>query len=223
VATSNGTGLSRVALEAISNSSSGVAFYAHQSSNDSVIVGANTGSGDLLKLFSGADGGNLRLKVTNIGNLLLDGAVFTGGADVAEAFAVEGDIRDYEPGDVLVVSESSDLRAEKSSGPACTRVAGVLATKPGVLLSRRGAEEDMSEAVPLGVLGVIPTKVTDEGGPIRRGDLLVTSSTPGHAMKATPVIVRGVAILPTGAVLGKALQEFAGPGTGLIEVLVNVR
>ncbi|MCU0291684.1 MAG: hypothetical protein MUF10_06780, partial [Thermoanaerobaculaceae bacterium] len=223
VAVSNGSGLSRVPLEAISTSSSGVAFYAHQSSNDAIIVGANTGSGDLLKLFSGADGGNLRLKVTNIGGLAIDGGVGTGGVDVAEAFAVEGDIRDYEPGDVLVVSESSDLRAEKSSGPACTRVAGVLATKPGLLLSRRGAEEDMSEAVPLGVLGVIPTKVTDEGGPIRRGDLLVTSSTPGHAMKATPVIVRGVAILPTGAVLGKALQEFDGPGTGLIEVLVSVR
>jgi hypothetical protein len=70
---------------------------------------------------------------------------------------------------------------------------------------------------------VIPTKVTDEGGPIRRGDLLVTSSTPGHAMKARPVIIQGMAVYPSGAVLGKALQEFDGPGTGLIELLVNVR
>jgi hypothetical protein len=39
------------------------------------------------------------------------------------------------------------------------------------------------ESVPLGVVGVVPTKVTTEGGAIQRGDLLVTSSTPGHAMK----------------------------------------
>jgi hypothetical protein len=283
-AISNGTGLSRVALEASSLSSSGVSFYAHQASNDAVIVGANSGSGELIKLFSGAGGGNLRMRVdssgtlnggstgdlinlragtvetgttrlriandgepsfygtgylmrlyaandgnnlkmvvNNIGNLLIDGGFFPGGVDVAEAFAVEGELSDYEPGDVLVISERSDARAEKSDTPFSTRVAGVVATKPGVILSRRGTEEDMRDLVPMGVLGVIPTKVTDEGGPIRRGDLLVTSSTPGHAMKAIPVMVQGIAIYPTGAVLGKALQEFAGPGSGLVEVLVNVK
>ncbi|HPS79877.1 MAG TPA: hypothetical protein PLS53_17080, partial [Thermoanaerobaculaceae bacterium] len=254
MAISNGTGLSRVALEANSQSSSGVSFYAHQGSSDAVIVGANTGSGELIKLFSGAGGanlrfqvassgeihgagsadllrltsgtvtsGNLRLKVTNDGNIGIDGNLFTGGIDVAEAFAVEGDVRDYEPGDVMVISEWSDATAEKSTGRASTRVAGVVATRPGVVLSRKGTDEDMSTSVPLGVLGVIPTKVTDEGGPIRRGDLLTTSSTPGHAMKATPVIVQGMPIYPTGAVLGKALQPFDGPGSGIIEVLVNAR
>jgi hypothetical protein len=28
---------------------------------------------------------------------------------------------------------------------------------------------------------------------------------------------------PSGAILGKALEEFAGPGTGMIRVLVNVK
>ena len=182
------------------------------------------GSGDLLLLTAGTvTSGNLRLKVTNSGNLLIDGNVFTGGVDVAEAFAVEGAVADYEPGDVLVVSETSDSRAEKSSSPASARLAGVVATRPGIVLSRLGTDEDMSSSVAMGVLGVIPTKVTAEGGPIRRGDLLVTSSTPGHAMKAQAVIVQGVPIFPAGAVLGKALQPFEGSGTGVIEVLVNVR
>ncbi len=171
----------------------------------------------------GADGGNLRLTAANNGSLLIDGYVLTGGVDVAEAFAVEGERAGYEPGDVLVISETSDARAEKSATSQSTRVAGVVATSPGVLLTRRGTDEDLAESVPLAVIGVVPTKVTDEGGPIRRGDLLVTSSTPGHAMKAVPVTVQGVPIYPTGAVLGKALQPFEGPGAGVIEVLVNVR
>jgi hypothetical protein len=58
--------------------------------------------------------------------------------------------------------------------------------------------------------------VTSENGPFRRGDLLVASGTAGHAMKAG-------AQVPAGAVIGKALADFAGPGTGLIEVFVNVR
>jgi hypothetical protein len=77
--------------------------------------------------------------------------------------------------------------------------------------------------VPLGVVGVIPTKVSAENGAIRRGDLLVTSGTPGHAMRADPVVVGGVAIYPPGTVLGKALEEFDGPGTGVIRVMVNVQ
>ena len=97
-----------------------------------------------------------------------------------------------------------------------TAVVGVYATKPGVLLSDRLIDESHDDRVPMGIVGVIPTKVTAENGPIRRGDLLVTSSTPGHAMRAgaTPAI---------GTVLGKALQNFDGDDRGVIEVLVNVK
>ena len=48
-------------------------------------------------------------------------------------------------------------------------------------------------------------------------DLLVTAGTLGHAMKRTE---RGRMV---GAIIGKALEEFAGPGTGVIEVMVNVK
>lgn len=141
----------------------------------------------------------------------------TGGADVAEAFEVEGARAAYQPGDVLVISDELDRRVEKSAEPYSTRVIGVHATKPGVLLTDRDIEANLDDTVPLGVIGVIPTRVTSEGGVIKRGDLLVTSSTVGHAMKGRD---------PTrmmGAVLGKALQEFAGTGSGVILVLVNVR
>ena len=71
-------------------------------------------------------------------------------------------------------------------------------------------------------LGIVPVKVTDENGAILPGDLLTTSSTPGHAMKAKPVVIQGVEIYPTGAIIGKALEAWEH-GAGFISVLVTLR
>jgi hypothetical protein len=56
-----------------------------------------------------------------------------------------------------------------------------------------------------------------EGGEIKRGDLLVTSSTPGVAMKADIEKVK------PGQVIGKALENYGGNSIGKIKVLVNVK
>ena len=69
----------------------------------------------------------------------------------------------------------------------------------------------------MGVVGVIPTKVCIEGGRIKRGDLLVTSSTPGVAMKADPEKVK------VGQVIGKALQDFDQAIVQKINVLVSIK
>jgi hypothetical protein len=61
--------------------------------------------------------------------------------------------------------------------------------------------------------------VTDENGPIRPGDLLTSSSTPGHAMRATPVAVDGATLYRTATIVGKALGTHDG-GAGIIEVFV---
>jgi hypothetical protein len=58
--------------------------------------------------------------------------------------------------------------------------------------------------------------VSAENGPIRRGDLLVTSSTVGYAMKGTD------RSRLTGAVIGKALGTLDS-GTGVIEVVVTLQ
>lgn len=70
--------------------------------------------------------------------------------------------------------------------------------------------------VPLAVVGIVPCKVTAENGSIVPGDLLVTSSTPGHAMKGTD---RGRML---GAVVGKALEPLL-QGAGVIQVLVTLQ
>jgi hypothetical protein len=158
-----------------------------------------------------------RIRFSRNGTGYFNGGTQTGGADIAEAFEVEGRVQGYEPGDVLAISDRSDRRVEKSGEAYSTRVIGVYATKPGVLLTERDIDASLADMVPVGVVGVIPTKVSAENGTIRRGDLLVSAGTPGHAMAADR------SRLGVGMVVGKALQGFTGPGTGRILVLVNVK
>jgi hypothetical protein len=70
--------------------------------------------------------------------------------------------------------------------------------------------------VPLAVVGIVPCKVTAENGAIARGDMLVTSSRAGYAMKGTD---RSRML---GAVAGKALEPL-NKGTGVIQVLVTLQ
>lgn len=73
--------------------------------------------------------------------------------------------------------------------------------------------------IPLAVIGVVPVKVTAENGPIQPGDLLTTSSTPGHAMKASPVNLSGIELYRPGTILGKALEPWT-EGAGVIQLLL---
>jgi hypothetical protein len=179
-----------------------------------LLVDHNGATGHLA-VFRRNGANQIRFDLTGKG--FFNGGTQIGGADVAEAFEVEGTVQQYEPGDVLVISTNADRKLEKSAAPYSTLVAGVYATKPGVLLTERSIDDPHDDTVPLGVVGVIPTKVCGENGPIRRGDLLVTSSLPGHAMKGTE------RERMLGAVLGKALENFDTEGKGMIKVLVNVK
>ncbi len=157
-------------------------------------------------------------RIDQTGKGFFNGGTQMGGADVAELFEVAGMRTSYEPGDVLIISKSSDRKMEKSSRPYSALVAGVYATKPGVMLTEENAEQDqLQHMVPMGVIGVIPTKVCLEGGNIERGDMLVTSSIPGVAMKADPDKLK------PGQSLGKALQDYNGTGIGKINVLVSIK
>ena len=69
-----------------------------------------------------------------------------------------------------------------------------------------------TDEVPLAVIGIVPCKVTAEAGPIVAGDLLVTSSTPGHAMKATDMLHQAE------AALARACAAAPDHGLGPVEV-----
>jgi hypothetical protein len=74
----------------------------------------------------------------------------------------------------------------------------------------------LKDEVPLAIVGIVPCKVTAQDGPIEVGDLLVSSSRPGYAMKGTD---RSRML---GAVVGKALEPL-GKGIGVIQVLVTLQ
>jgi hypothetical protein len=94
-------------------------------------------------------------------------------------------------------------------------VAGIYSTKPGAV-GRRQTTPKSTDEIPMAVVGIVPAKVSAENGVIEAGDLLVSSSTPGAAMKGTD---RSRML---GAVVGKAMGTL-NSGTGVIEVLVTLQ
>jgi len=130
----------------------------------------------------------------------------TGGADLAEIYASSELLT---PGDVVSIDVSKDNSIIKTKTAEDTLVAGVISTKPGLLMNKT------EKGYELALVGKVPTKVCNEGGSIKRGDMLVSASMAGYAKKAgdNP---------KTGTVIGKALENFDSV-TGTILVLVNLQ
>ena len=184
--------------------------------NSNALVASVEGTGNGNPAVFKANGANVA-RIDKTGKGFFNGGTQNSGADIAEAFDVDGNLNQYEPGDVLVISTNKDRAVERSSQPYSTLVAGVYATKPGVLLTEENIDTNINDKVPMGIIGVIPTKVCLQGGIIKRGDLLVTSSIPGVAMKADIDKVK------VGQVIGKALQDYDENNIGKINVLVSIK
>jgi hypothetical protein len=152
------------------------------------------------------------------GNVQVTGTITVGGdivlqnADCAEDFDVESDVR---PGTVVVMDESGNVRACDSE--YATTVVGVVSgaggLRPGITLDKR---ESATPRTPVALMGKVYCKADATPSPIHVGDLLTTSRTHGHAMKASD---------PSrafGSVIGKALGSLTA-GQGLIPVLVALQ
>lgn len=70
--------------------------------------------------------------------------------------------------------------------------------------------------MPVALLGKVYCKADAQLSPIEVGDLLTTSPTPGHAMKAENPLAA------FGSVIGKALAPLKG-GQGLIPILIALQ
>ena len=138
----------------------------------------------------------------------------TGSSDVAEYLPVVDGVL---PGTVLIIGATGTL--EPSSAAYDIRVAGIVSTEPGMALGTR--EGGNSGEALIAVAGRVPCKVDASYGTIHPGDLLTTSPTLGHAMKAQPVNIGGVEIYRPGTIIGKAMEPL-NSGTGLIEVFVTL-
>ncbi len=183
-------------------------------------VGVRGAHGTIIRGDFGPPGAGTEFTVFRVdgnGTVFADGGFRPFGADFAESVAVKGNAELYAAGDLLVIDASGGRRVLLSQTPYSTLVAGIYSTQPGVVASTHRIDEALpNNEVPLAVVGIVPCKVTAENGPIMAGDLLVTSATPGHAMKGTD---RGRML---GAVVGNALEPLQ-KGTGVIQVLVTLQ
>ncbi|UJB73322.1 hypothetical protein HRE53_32240 (plasmid) [Acaryochloris sp. 'Moss Beach'] len=182
--------------------------------SSSLRIGANGNDGDI-SLFRGSNTSietpseepSIRLN-GDTGDIILQ------NADCAEDFEIEI-LEAAEPGTVMVISDGSRLRV--SSQAYDRRVVGVIAGagqfRPGIILGRnRGTKNSL----PIALMGRVNCKVEADNISIKVGDLLTTSSIPGHAMKAQ------YPEKAFGSVIGKALGELDS-GKGLIPVLVALQ
>jgi hypothetical protein len=136
-------------------------------------------------------------------------------ADVAEAFAVPSG--PVPPGAVLVLDPDNPGTLRLATQPYDHGVAGVAAGAQGVSpgITLRG-HANLKNKTSLTLSGTAYALATAANGSIRVGDLLTTSSVPGHAMKATD------AKASRGAILGKAMQDLRGD-TGAILILASLQ
>ena len=137
-------------------------------------------------------------------NILATTATSAQYADLAERYTAD---QDYEAGTVVVFSnKDSDYELTESTRSHDRAVAGVISTNPAYLMN------STTEGVALALQGRVPCKVL---GPIQRGDLVVTSNTPGTAQR-----LDDSSYLP-GVVIGKALGTIEDDSVQPIEVVVG--
>jgi hypothetical protein len=136
------------------------------------------------------------------------------GADCAENFEVD-DGESFDEGTVLVIGGGGTLAAcnHEYDRTAAGVVSGGGGLQPGIVL---GSRNDGRTRVPVALLGRVFCKVDADHSPVEIGDLLTTSPTIGHAMRAsdphrTP-----------GAVIGKAMGSMQS-GRGLVPILVALQ
>lgn len=123
-------------------------------------------------------------------------------ADVAERYSADAE---YDPGTVVVFGGNAEVTACGADDDY--RMAGVISTAPALMMNSDAGDDKTHPFVAL--VGRVPCKVV---GPVKKGDLLTTSVTAGHAKSTKKPVL--------GSIIGKALDDFDGD-VGIIEIAVQ--
>lgn len=149
------------------------------------------------------------------GTLTCKVLTITGGADLAEPFAIKEDR--IEAGSVVVIDDEHPGQLKRSTQAYDTRVAGIVSgangISPGIALKQEGA---LDQGKHVALTGRVYVRADASHGAIKPGDLLTTSDMPGHAMKVADHA------RAQGAILGKAMSSLSD-GTGMVLVLVTLQ
>jgi hypothetical protein len=121
-------------------------------------------------------------------------------ADLAENYISD---THYKPGTVVVFGGSAEITLTTEF--ADVSVAGVISTNPAYLMNAD------NEGQPVALRGRVPVHVI---GPVKKGDLLVTSDSPGYAASVGKNANYGA------AVFAKALQDKDDDDVGTIEAVI---
>jgi hypothetical protein len=200
----NGNGVTGV-----SNQSGGSGVWADNTGGGMGVAGTSDAPGGI-----GVYGRGGKLAGRFEGSVEVTGDVILANQDCAEDFdiAATGDIG---PGTVMVIVRGGALQISESTYDK--RVAGVVSGagdfRPAIVLGKQLSQE---RRLPIALIGKVYCKVDASSSPIEVGDLLTTSPTPGHAMKALDPLKA------FGAVIGKALQPLEN-GLGLIPILIALQ
>jgi hypothetical protein len=140
-----------------------------------------------------------------------------GGADLAEPFKMTAGKDEIPQGAVVVIDDQNPGHLKMSDQGYDTRVAGVVSgangISPGIQMQQQGVLEGGKNVA---LTGRVYVQADTSNGAIKPGDLLTTSTTPGHAMKVTDHV------RAAGAILGKAMTGLS-EGKGLVLVLVTLQ
>jgi len=198
-------------------STGGDAVLGYSSSNAHAGVSAVNDGGGFGVWAGGTPAGHFAGDVEVTGNVRVNGDIVLTNQDCAEDFAIAAP-ENVEPGSVMVIGHDGALR--QSDQAYDKRVVGVISgagdLKPGIVLGRQQSLEELDKRVPVALWGRTYCKVDAGSSPVEVGDLLTTSSTPGHAMKAADPLKA------FGAVIGKALVSLKS-GQGLIPILIALQ
>jgi hypothetical protein len=218
IALTNASGALRT-LAAVNSGSDAGYFQIFNSANSLIAgLGGDTTGGEIY--VRDGTGANTISLAGSTGEMTAKVVTITGGSDVAEPYNVApaGDIAAI-PGMVVAIDPDRVGQMRVVSRAYDTTVAGIISgangINPGITLRQKGTIADGE--LPVASIGRVWCWCdADASGEIKAGDLLTTSDTPGHAMKAVDKERRD------GAVIGKAMSSLKS-GKGLVLVLVSLK
>ena len=178
---------------------------------------ADGDSSTSLLLVRNNNGSEVAMNVRADGRTQVKELEITGGADLAEPFNITD--TQAKPGMVMAIDPDKPGELRVATAAYDRTVAGIISgaggVRPGLILRQENTAADGNH--PVALSGRVYCWVdADVNGAVRPGDLLTTSETPGHAMRATDHA------RSNGAPIGKAMTKLES-GRGLVLVLVSLQ
>lgn len=150
------------------------------------------------------------------GRVITDELQITGGADLSENFDLLD--KNVTPGMLVSIDDAGSGKLVQTTQAYDRSVVGVVSGAGGIRAGMlMGQEESIANGTsPVALVGRVYVLADARSHPVRAGDLMTSSATPGHAMAVRKYRKA------RGAIIGKALTSLE-KGTGYVLILVNLQ